>query len=265
MTLFEFPSQYREKLAIWRIVGTIILYGPLAEGHVFRWFAVNIPMDLQTGGKFTGDIDLIACLRPIPTGNEKCDLDGLIYKTWEVKVSLLHENGDISSLKRGKTGKILHQLQAHRDFGSPDVSLLEVYVLAPDMVPGTFLFPPPAAETTIHERLSELYKSGFGYQVLPFGHKKHADIDVGLFAIPWIGGNPLQTNYKLLSAIRNQAKEPFSILVKHLNEFIDIQGKLYNPIGKKIAFCRACRRLNFIDMKEQYTCFHCGDDFIAQS
>lgn len=142
MTLFEFPSQYREKLAIWRMFGYIPFYGPLAEGHVFRWFAINIPMDLKPGGKFTSDIEMIACLRPIPNTNEQCDLDGLIYKTWEVKVSLLHENGDFTSLKGGKTRKILNQLQAHRDFGSPDVSLLEVYVLDPNMVHGTFFFPP---------------------------------------------------------------------------------------------------------------------------
>jgi hypothetical protein len=198
MTLFEFPSQYRERLAIWRVFGFIPFYGPLAEGHVFKWFGVNIPMDLKTGGKFTGDIDVIACLRPIPNSNEQCDLDELIYKTWEVKVSLLHDNGDFSSLKGGKTRKILNQLQAHRDFGSPDVSLLEVYVLDPNMVHGTFFFPSGAAEAAIRERLAELHKGGFGYQVFPFGHEKEGDVDVGLFAISRIGGNPLQTNFKLL-------------------------------------------------------------------
>jgi hypothetical protein len=33
------------------------------KGHVFRWFALNIPMDLGTAGSFTSDMDIIACLR----------------------------------------------------------------------------------------------------------------------------------------------------------------------------------------------------------
>ncbi len=46
MTLFESDSQYREKLTIWRVLSVFPLYAPLAEGRVWRWFAVNIPMDL---------------------------------------------------------------------------------------------------------------------------------------------------------------------------------------------------------------------------
>jgi hypothetical protein len=64
MTLFESPSQFREKAAICRIFELLPLQGPLAEGLIFRWFALNIPMHLGTGGGFTSDIDIIACLRP---------------------------------------------------------------------------------------------------------------------------------------------------------------------------------------------------------
>src|ERR1035437_3690795 len=53
MTLFESDSQYREKLTIWRVLSSLPLYGSLAEGHIWRWFAINIPMDLGTGGEFT--------------------------------------------------------------------------------------------------------------------------------------------------------------------------------------------------------------------
>jgi hypothetical protein len=45
MTLFESDSQYREKLTIWRVLSSLPLYGSLAEGHIWRWFAINIPMD----------------------------------------------------------------------------------------------------------------------------------------------------------------------------------------------------------------------------
>lgn len=164
MTLFEFPSQYREKAAIWRIFEMLPLYGPLAEGHVFRWFAVNIPMDLLTGGKFTSDVDVIACLRPYPQHRVRRDGDEFIFKTWEVKVSLLDKDGTGRSLKAGKTHSTLKQLNAYRDFGSPDVSPLEAYILAPGYDQD---FAPAGIHHVIFERAAELKKNGFGYQLQP--------------------------------------------------------------------------------------------------
>jgi hypothetical protein len=119
MTLFEFPLQYREKAAIWRIFEMLPLYGPLAEGHVFRWFAVNIPMHLLTGGKFTSDVDVIVCLRPYPQHRVRRDGDEFIFKTWEVKVSLLDKDGTGRSLKAGKTHSTLKQLNAYRILDPP--------------------------------------------------------------------------------------------------------------------------------------------------
>jgi uncharacterized protein YbjT (DUF2867 family) len=46
MTLFQFDPQHRETAAIFRLLGSMPLRWGLAEGRVFRWFAVNIPMDL---------------------------------------------------------------------------------------------------------------------------------------------------------------------------------------------------------------------------
>src|SRR6266436_8782064 len=112
MTLFESPSQFREKAAICRIFEMLPLQAPLAEGHIFRWFALNIPMDLGTSGSFTSDMDVIACLRPLPKSvRERSSYtphsDGNIYKTWEVKVSLLCGDGTARSLKSGKTSSTI--------------------------------------------------------------------------------------------------------------------------------------------------------------
>jgi hypothetical protein len=116
MTLFETPSQFREKAAICRIFELLPLQSPLAEGHVFRWFALNIPMDLGTGGSFTSDMDIIACLCPLPKyvsgPSYPPHSDGYIYKTWEVKVSLLAKDGTPRSLKSGKTASTIRQLKA---------------------------------------------------------------------------------------------------------------------------------------------------------
>lgn len=113
MTLFESPSQFREKAAICRIFELLPLQAPLAEGHIFRWFALNIPMDLGTGGSFTSDMDILACLRPLPKSvrdrpSYPTHSDGSIYRAWEVKVSLLYNDGTARSLKSGKTARNDH-------------------------------------------------------------------------------------------------------------------------------------------------------------
>jgi hypothetical protein len=101
MALFKSDSQYREKLTIWRVLSLLPLYGSLAEHRIWGWFAVNIPMDIEPeiGEQYSGDIDIIARLSNFPLSQE------WIYKTWEVKVSLLHNDGTASSLKAGKVKK----------------------------------------------------------------------------------------------------------------------------------------------------------------
>jgi hypothetical protein len=64
-TLFDSNSQYREKAAIWKIVSLLPLRAGLSAGRVWRWFAINIPMDLGADGRFTSDIDILA---PMPLG-----------------------------------------------------------------------------------------------------------------------------------------------------------------------------------------------------
>ncbi len=113
MSLFESESQYREKATIWRTFSLLPLFSCLAGGHAWRWFAVNIPMDLGAGGRFTGDIDIIARLSDRP--RSLC----WFYRTWEVKVSLLGRDGKARSLKTGKTRKVMSQLRTNRQFGAP--------------------------------------------------------------------------------------------------------------------------------------------------
>jgi hypothetical protein len=257
MTLFESPSQYREKATIWRIFQLLPLYGSLAEGHVFRWFAVNIPMDLLTGGKFTSDIDVIACLLPIPRRGIRRDPNELIFKTWEVKVSLLTDNGMARSLKAGKTRSTLKQLNAYRDFGSPEVSLLDTYICAPGFFANNS-FPPTTIHSVINERLAELKKHSFGYQLLPFEHGKDGDVDVGLLSMR-------PSNAKLLPAAKTRSSDPFLRFVNHLDGFF--KSAVKRQARKAfiwIVFCRRCRRLGLIGSKEEYVCTLCGADLVVQ-
>lgn len=258
MTLFESDPQYREKASIWRIFSTSVLFSALAAGRVWRWFAINIPMDLGTGGTFTSDIDVIARLHDYPNSH------AWLYRTWEVKVSLLYKDGTARSLKAGKIRRTLTQLKAYREFGSPFVSLLDVYLLEAGFNDAN-AFPPPVLENSITAKLAELRKERFGYQLLPFGHGKDEEGDIGLFAI-WNPESPLQRTLNLLPAEESGPQQPFSRLAEHLNDFFErprSQGR--NSVNSQIVFCRECRSLQLISMRSEWNCPTCKSDLIIQS
>ena len=228
MTLFESPSQFREKAAICRIFELLPLQSPLAEGHIFRWFALNIPMDLGTGGSFTSDMDILACLRPLPKSvrggrpSYPPHSDGSIYLTWEVKVSLLCNDGTARSLKSGKTARTITQLKAYRSFGASNVSLFDVYICEAGFMASNS-FPPPPALQAIRAKMPELKNEGFGYQVLPFEHEKDGEIDVGLRAlsIPTWYGSP-STNLKLIPSVQSRPLDGFAKLIERLNRVVAV-------------------------------------------
>lgn len=242
---------------MWRVFSLLPLYGPLAGGRVWRWFAVNIPMDLGTGGRFTSDIDILACLRNFPRSKE------WIYRTWEAKVSLLCKDGTVRSLKSGKMSRTMTQLRAYREFGSPDVSLLDIYICEADFM-GRNAFPPSILNDSIFTKRAKLSRDGFGYQLLPFEHGKDGDTDVGLLAMSQ-ERNPINTTFNFLPAVVSGTREPFSRLTDRINEFFkqtpDRQRKSFN----QIVFCRECRRLQLICMRDEYTCPTCQGDLVVQS
>jgi len=249
------------------------LHGPLAEGHVFPWFALNIPMDLGTGGMFTSDIDVIAKLRQypkhapwrpypsIPAGSH-------FYKTWEVKVSLLCKDGTARSIKGGKTRATLNQLRAYRKFGSPDVSLLELY-LCEDGFMRSNDFPPAPVRRAIDSKIDILRANGFGYQILPFEHgKSNIGEDLGLLAYSnETRYDSSSTNFRVLPQTRTESLDGFAKLIERLDQCY--QHGLERLLDKSrgfttIVFCRACRQLGLTTMKEASRCPRCADDLRLQ-
>lgn len=190
MTLFESESQYREKTTIWRVFSSLPLYAALAGGHIWRWFAINIPMNLEAGGEYTSDIDILARLHDFPRSQE------WFYRTWEVKVSLLRKDGTARSLKAGKIKRTITQLKAYREFGSPDISLLDIYLCEAGFMSHN-IFPQAALHRVIKIKTSELHQNHFGYQLLPFEHGKDAEGDIGLLAMSPTNA-PLQTTINIL-------------------------------------------------------------------
>lgn len=255
MTLFKSESQYRETAAIWRIFSLLPLYGRLSNGRMFRWFAMNIPMDLGTGGTFTSDIDIIALLSNYPHSRE------WIAKTWEVKISLLCKDGSVRSLKAGKIERTIKQLTAYRGFGSPDVSLLDVYVCEAGFS-GSNNFPPQSFDTSLHAKLPELRRHGFGYQQLPFEHGKDLDTDVGLLAFSH-QLNPFRTTFGILPAIPSQSRDGFSRLVDRIDTFFKKAPDRDKYFNCQVIFCKRCRQLQLIRMKDEQVCPTCGSNLVA--
>lgn len=259
MTLFESESQYRERATIWRVFSLSPLYTALAAGHIWRWFAINIPMDLGTGGEFTSDIDILARLYDFPHSKE------WFYRTWEVKVSLLCKDGTARSLKSGKIARTMTQLRAYREFGSPDVSLLDIYICEAGFMRQN-VFPPSSLKDTITVKIAELRQDRFGYQLLPFEHDRDGDVDVGLSAIMPNPINPLQTTFNILPAFPFQPRDPFTRLVHRIDQFFEqIPERSRSYIKNQIVFCRNCRRLQYISMRDVYICPCCQSNLITQS
>jgi len=215
-------------------------------------------MDLGTGGRFTSDIDILARLSDFPRSEE------WIYRTWEVKVSLLCKDGTARSLKSGKIERTINQLRVYRAFGSPDVSLLDIYLCESGFM-GHNEFPPVSTRDTIIAKIAELSEDGFGYQLLPFEHGKDGEVDVGLLAMGPNEKNPLQTAFNILPARQLGPGDPFARLVRRIDQFCEQSPDPSQNILKQIVFCRDCRTLQWIKMKDEHTCPGCGDDLIRQS
>lgn len=244
------------------------LFAPLSSEHIMKWFAVNIPMDLGTGGSFDGEMDIIARLRGIP-GNPLAG--GHFYRTWEVKVSLLCKDGTTKSLKMGK-GKmrgVVNQLKAYRKFGSPEVALLDVYLCEA----GGSMSHLYNIKDSLSIKLSELQGNSFGYHVLSFGYGKRDNHDYGLYALPAppslsLHPNPFMQSpvFAFLHAPVTHIKPPFSNLAERIDNFVEGQKRSYRGVFRHtVMFCRECRQLQLIRIKEEYTCPNCGDDLIAQT
>ena len=257
MTLFESDSQYRERATLWRIFSLLPLFANLSLGKMWRWFAVNVPMDLGTGGSFTSDVDILAKLSNMPKENSWS------YYALEVKVSLLHNDGSASSLKAGKTKRTVTQLEAYRDFGIPVVSLLDVQICETGFFHRIRAFPTKEMLKPIETKFDRLRAAGFGYQLLPFEHQTKDGRDVGLSAIS-TSDVPPKTWMNLLTPRVTQAKHPFSKWSNTLSEFFESCPDYLRKHFMQIVYCKACRSLQLIDMRMSFECPDCGDDMYYQ-
>lgn len=256
MPLFECDPQYREKLTIWRVLSLLPLYAPLAEGRIWKWFAINIPMQIgnESGHEFTSDLDIIACLSDISNSRN------WIYKTWEVKVSLLDKYGIARSLKVGKIKRTKIQLNAYRNFGAAMTTLLDIYICEDGFLQNNE-FPTKEVVDVIGKKNSEFKVDGFGYQMLTFEHRKDGNDDIGLFTPFSVSGNPVAN---VLPPKDVGHRQPFSRLTDDISKFFEQQTNPRKSFNQ-VVYCKNCRQFQLIDMKHIFECPNCMDDFIQQT
>jgi ribosomal protein S27E len=259
MTLFESPEQSRENAAIWRMFSLLPLHTALSQGRIWRWFAINLPMNSIVKSEFTSDIDIIACLQERQGSNE------WIYETWEVKVRRLYKDGTAQSLRagRGKLHKLMNQIDAYNNCGSPCVSLLELFICEAGYFASNSS-PSPQVSDAISARRMLLEKKGCGHQILMFEHATSDNEDFGLrFVTNEL--NPLQSSsaFNLLAANTTPARPPFSLLTNQLDEFFE-QSTRPKKSFCQIVFCKSCKHLQLIRMRDEDSCPACGDNLVAQ-
>ena len=258
MTLFDTDAQYREKAAIWVVLSKIQLYASLADGKVWRWFAANLPMDLGTGGYDQSDIDVMVSLWDYPDSPRT-----KLYRAWEVKVGLLHADGHGRSLKAGKTQRMMNQVEAYRDFGIPEVSLLDVYLCETGFMRNN-PFPPPVLQESLPKKLAELHRAGFGYRLLPF----EFSLDPNRPALDPLrtynlGLSPIKTTFDVLRPVVRSPRDGFMRLVEKIDDFVARTPAATGGF-RQVVFCRACRRLQQIRMRDTINCPGCGDNLVQQ-
>jgi hypothetical protein len=75
----------------------------------------------------------------------------------------------------------------------------------------------------------------------------------------------MQTTFNLISARPSGLREPFSRLADRLNDFFEQANDRPQKSFCQIVFCRNCRQLQLIQMKDEYSCPACQSDLVIQS
>ena len=178
---------------------------------------------------------------------------------------LVDASGKPRSLKSNKTEGIINQLKIQRKFGCPDVSLLDLYLH--EAGSKTFpSFPTEQVFLVMEKRCRELQRQMYGYQILPFAHRKNEQgEDFGIYSL-LNRFEPQQSVVTFLRAFKTEARGEFLKLAQHLSAFVESESKrLSKPLGYiVVTYCRVCRKLCLIDRRDEVCCNSCLTPFAGQ-
>jgi hypothetical protein len=155
-------------------------------------------------------------------------------------------------------------MNAYRQFGAPEVTLLDIYICENGFMSNN-PFPPKVLTDVINKKQAELGLEGFGYQLLPFEHGEMQGEDIGLIAMPSISGM-LQTTFNILPSNNFGLRQPFFRLVESINNFNKQQREKEIKHKNRITvYCKKCQKFQLIDMKSEQDCPNCNENLVAQT
>jgi hypothetical protein len=161
--------------------------------------------------------------------------------------------------KAGKMSKLLAQLKAYRTFGSPDVSLLDVFLCEG----GALETWPGSAQEAIIAKAEACKDGGFGYDMTAFEGGELASPPAYFRARPW-SANPLHTTATLVRPVTSPVGEPFMTLVARIDDFCQAHASA-RKMGQQVYFCRGCQQLQLVHARTQGTCPSCQSELALQT
>ena len=245
--LFDTASQSRESAAIYQIFNSPHQFAICSDW--WDWFAINIPLSHFDKNGFEGDLDLIV-RRPGFNALGMPDKKARpTYRVFEVKSSTIDKSGTPKSIKNSErtVKKICGQLEKIQEFGSPNIFLLEIFILQ-DLYSSLNAYPHKSIMSSIESKIEQLAELGVGYLFTSF------EPTPGMSEA--VGGKYYNLEHCLLPK-SNKISGEFYRLADRLDDFFTKNGGLEK--GSIINFCNSCRELSISEMNGPYVCGNCRD------
>lgn len=241
--LYNIDNQKREKFAILKLLSS---HFDFLCNDTWKWFAVNIPLDL-CGGTIKGDIDILVAMVRFKISQGKIVGEEVIYRVFEVKTTKIDKNGNFKSLKINKFEKIKQQLYKLINAGSQQTFLTEIFILEADYSK-KFIKLPDFVASFIRDKVSKIKNEKFGYNCIILEQQRGFDEEkTGIFHMSMC----------LKGAEILKIENPIKCVVKQVEDFWE-QEKTSAKGLAFIAYCEKCKKLNILCIDNQtHVCRYC--------
>ena len=246
--LYNSDNNAREKACALKIMRSPHFQGLTLDS--WYWRAVNIPLDL-VDKSLQGDIDLLFAARRHELSDDGEHRFSPLYRSFELKTSKVTRDGTVKSLKRNKMHKVQGQLEKLCQIGSPQVFLLDVFIVEAGYSNFNNEGMPPAAKEAVAFKHEFISRSNVGYGVFAIEQIEAMDEDsTGLL---W----PTAT---VQAATTRPIGPSFSAIVREIESYIQrIGGVGYKEV---ITFCTECKSLTHIASRAEPVCISCNRPLI---
>jgi hypothetical protein len=239
--LYNTDNTAREKACAWKIMRSPHFQGLTQDS--WYWRAVNIPLDLMDKS-LQGDIDLLFATRRNEFTHDEHRFSRL-YRSFELKTSKVSRDGKVKSLKRNKMHKVQGQLEKLCRIGSPQVFLLDVFIVEAGYSNFNNAGMPPAAKEAVAFKHEFISRSDVGYSV---------------FAIEQIEAMDEDSTGKLwpTATIQAAGTRPIGPTFRAIIDEIEGYIRKIGGVGYKevISFCTGCK--NLTHSRAEPVCTSCG-------